>query len=294
MSDLTLSVVIPAYNEADSIAGCLAPLFDQIDDIDEIIVVDNNSTDATAAIVASFQEAYPKLRLVHETKAGVAHARNAGFDAATSDIIARIDADTIVTNRWAVAIRQFFNTVSPDFAAGMSTCTLHDLPFQAPFDKMHQSLRDRAQKKLDEGGAFEIPQLSGANMAIRKTAWSAIRDMVNNRPDIMDDFDMSLCLQEVGQKMALIPGMEAQVSGRRLLSSPKSYWKYLACTPNTFKLRGQRRQELIGWASVGTSAAFQLVMWVPFRSYDPVTKKLSLKRVFTPLDARENPVSIDR
>ena len=90
-----VSVVVCAYNEEDWIANCLESLSQQERLPDEVVVVDNNSTDATAQIVHDYASKYPQLNIhiVHETKQGLHHAREGGWRAATSDIVAMSDAD---------------------------------------------------------------------------------------------------------------------------------------------------------------------------------------------------------
>ncbi len=93
----SLSLVIPAYNEADGITQaireadeCLASLVDSY----EIIVVDDGSGDATAALVADEMTRRPHLRLVrHEVNRGYSAALRSGFEAARLDRVAFTDAD---------------------------------------------------------------------------------------------------------------------------------------------------------------------------------------------------------
>ena len=79
MSALPVSVVIPALNEESCIARCLVSVLDQDFPRDQmdVVVVDNGSTDATASIARQFP-----VRVVEESRSGVAKARNAGIRAA--------------------------------------------------------------------------------------------------------------------------------------------------------------------------------------------------------------------
>ena len=104
----TLSVVVPAFDEEDTIAACLERLTAQADCIAEIVDVDNNSTDRTAEIVRDLARRHPTIRLLHEAEQGLVFARNAGMDAATGDLIARIDSDTMVGDDWSRTIVDFF------------------------------------------------------------------------------------------------------------------------------------------------------------------------------------------
>ncbi len=94
---MKLSVVIPAYNEEKYIGACLEELITQAgDDIFEIIVVDNASTDKTSTIAKK----YKGVKVVHEKRKGLTRARQAGLMAAKGDLVAYIDADTHVKPGW--------------------------------------------------------------------------------------------------------------------------------------------------------------------------------------------------
>ncbi len=82
LSTNRLSVVVPVFNEENAVSGCIERLLTE-SEIDEILIVDNNSTDGTASIIQEFAEKYDKVRYVFEARQGVVHARNAGFDAST-------------------------------------------------------------------------------------------------------------------------------------------------------------------------------------------------------------------
>lgn len=102
---MKLSVVIPAYNEEKYIGGCLQSLIDKAgDDIYEIIVVDNASTDKTAEVAKSFKG----VRVVKEKRKGLTRARQAGLLASKGDLVAYIDADTQVKDSWLHRVKREF------------------------------------------------------------------------------------------------------------------------------------------------------------------------------------------
>ncbi len=82
---LTISVVIPCFNEE---AGIEYVLREMPDYVDEVIVVDNNSTDGTAEVARALG-----ARVIHESRKGYGSAYQAGLPAATGDIIATVDGD---------------------------------------------------------------------------------------------------------------------------------------------------------------------------------------------------------
>lgn len=95
-SDQTLiSVVVPAYNAQGTITDTLRSIQAQSHTALEVIVVDDGSRDGTAAIVEEFAAADPRFRLLSQENAGVAVARNTGWKAARSDLIAFVDADDL-------------------------------------------------------------------------------------------------------------------------------------------------------------------------------------------------------
>ncbi len=87
---MTVSVVIPAYNAGKYIARAIESVLAQSRRPDEIIVVDDGSTDDTAQIVAGFGL---KVQLIRQDNGGASAARNSGIDAATGEWIAFLDAD---------------------------------------------------------------------------------------------------------------------------------------------------------------------------------------------------------
>ena len=95
----SVSIVIPAYNEEETIRACVVAALEQTVAAHEIIVVDNKSTDATAAIVHALQATYsgtPIIYLQQFELQGLIPTRNFGLNHASGDVIGRIDADALV------------------------------------------------------------------------------------------------------------------------------------------------------------------------------------------------------
>ena len=90
---MKLSIVIPAYNEADTVAGIAARVRAAAPDA-EIIVVNDGSTDGTAEALAELVERDPDVRVLHhDTNRGKGAALRTGFAAATGDVVLVQDAD---------------------------------------------------------------------------------------------------------------------------------------------------------------------------------------------------------
>ncbi len=100
---MKFSIVIPAWNESLWIEKTLTAVINQTYKNFEVIVVDNNSTDTTAAVVKNFianhQDGHKMTILSCPTK-GILHARNCGLAAVTGDVVVQLDADNIPKADW--------------------------------------------------------------------------------------------------------------------------------------------------------------------------------------------------
>ncbi|TBR56728.1 hypothetical protein B4U84_28310 [Westiellopsis prolifica IICB1] len=93
MTSSGVSVIIPAYNAAKTIAETLESVCEQTFSNWEVIVINDGSSDETAAIVASFAKQDSRMRVVSQPHMGVSAARNTGIDLAQFDWLLFLDAD---------------------------------------------------------------------------------------------------------------------------------------------------------------------------------------------------------
>lgn len=100
-----VSVVIPTYNRSALLRSAVDSVLAQDTHVPfEIVIVDNNSQDDTAAVVRSLMDG--RVRYVLEREQGNAHARNRGVESATAGIIAFIDDDVTVASNWLTSLKQ--------------------------------------------------------------------------------------------------------------------------------------------------------------------------------------------
>lgn len=90
------AIIIPHYNDGVRLARCLAALMPQIGPGDEVVVVDNDSTESLAGIKAI----WPDLRIVVEPRKGAAEARNRGVAETTAPLLFFLDCDCIPEPGW--------------------------------------------------------------------------------------------------------------------------------------------------------------------------------------------------
>lgn len=105
---VTLSVVVPVYNGARWLQPALDSIFDQrFDEPFEVLLVDDGSTDRSAAIIEHAQKHHPSLKLLrNERNLGIVASLNRALDAARGNFVARMDADDIcVPTRFSRQLR---------------------------------------------------------------------------------------------------------------------------------------------------------------------------------------------
>jgi len=110
-----ISAVVCTHDRAAYLERAVASLAAQslARDAYEILVVDNASTDDTAAVVAAARTRIANLVALHEPTPGLAHARNAGLRAARGAYVAYMDDDAVASPTWLERILAAFATVRP-------------------------------------------------------------------------------------------------------------------------------------------------------------------------------------
>ena len=101
---MKVSVIVCAHNEAHYLSTCLYSLLSQSRIPDEILVVNNASTDATRAVA----EEVPHVRVVDEPRKGLVIARETGRRESAGDLLVYIDADCRAPLMWLARIEQHF------------------------------------------------------------------------------------------------------------------------------------------------------------------------------------------
>lgn len=218
---MKVSAVVITYNEEKYIKNCLESLTSQIEKADEIILVDNNSTDRTVEIAKQF----PEVRIVKEEKQGMIYARNKGFDSAKYELIVRCDADTRVSKDWVKNIKAHFEKEKVDALSGPIAF------YEFPKTGMQKIITN-----IYNDGAILIYQhriLDGPNMSLTKEIWGKVRDKVCLiDKDVHEDADLAMHIIKAGGKVKYFKDVVVVASGRRLIHNPSSFlleypWKHI-------------------------------------------------------------------
>jgi glycosyltransferase involved in cell wall biosynthesis len=194
---MKITFVIPAFNEEKYIRPCLESIMREIhvSGFDaEVIAVNNASTDGTKAVALSV----PGVRVIDENRKGVVRARQAGFRAATGDLIANIDADVMVPEGWLVKVVGEFER-DENLVAVSGPYIYYDAP---PYQKILISLFYSFSLILYHIGysLFRVGAMAqGGNFVIRKSALQKINGYDTSIDFYGDDTDAAQSLSAVGK-----------------------------------------------------------------------------------------------
>lgn len=275
---LTLSIIIPVYNEERRLRACLEAIAAQTVLPDEVIIVNNNSTDSSVEIA----QEYEFVRLIHEKKQGFTYARNAGFNSAKSDILARIDTDAILSKNWVERTKNHFHDKQLTGLTGLGSTDF--------FPRIHWPkvvvwswLYFQWTRMV-----FRLPVLWGANMAMRRSAWEQIKsEVIMDNQLVHEDQDISLCILEHGGQLKKDNRLRITTDGQTYHYWPKllHYTKRMYATRRIHAQRPAYQalhkypSRPVTWLLMGT---FGVIIFPPFFLWSLVSFPFDwlLSRVF--------------
>jgi O-antigen biosynthesis protein len=207
-----ISVVVCCYNGESTLRDCLEGLQElQYPDF-EVIVVDDGSRDASAAIAAEYAHSF---RLIRTENRGLSNARNLGLMAATGEIVAYTDCDARPDPHWLTYLAHGFSQSQhaaiggPNIAPGndglIADCVAH-----APGGPVHVLLSDT-----------EAEHIPGVNMAFRKDCLEAIGGFDPQYHAAGDDVDVCWRLHQRGWTLGFSP---SAVVWHHCRDSVRTYW----------------------------------------------------------------------
>jgi len=180
----TVSVVIPVRDERHHLERCLDALSAQTHPPFEFIVVDNASSDDSAAVAARYGAV-----VLHESEVGIPAASATGYDAARGEFIARVDADSVPGPTWIASVCELLER-HPELAAVTGRGTLMDDDGRPHLRSTRLYMRSYFTLV---GLALGHPPLWGSALAMRRTVWNEVRGEVCRHDARMhDDIDLSI------------------------------------------------------------------------------------------------------
>jgi hypothetical protein len=193
----TVGIVVPAYNARDTLERCLEHCLDQSAPAESVVVVDDGSTDDTAAVARRFP-----VTVLRQPNRGPAAARNLGARHAGADIVAFTDADCFPERDWLARLTAAFE---PGVAAAGGTYGIAN-PEHLLARIVHQEIVER-HRRLPR----EVDFLGSFNVAYRVDAFEAAHGFDEDfRSASGEDNDLAYRLKDAGGALRFVP--EARVA----------------------------------------------------------------------------------
>lgn len=233
-----ISVVLSTYNRAERLTAALESLLEQRGDLAyEIVVVDNNSTDDTRAVVERIiRRAGDRVRYAFEPRQGLSHGRNTGIALARAPIIAFTDDDIRAAPDWILQVREAFarhpevsylgGRVLPSWLAEPPAwlTTAHWAPL---------ALQDYGEGPFSTGRHYAIC-LVGANLSFKREVFDRVGLFTPELGRIKDgigsteDYDMQLRVWRAGMTgiYSPLPVVVADVTPDRFDRSYHRRWHH--------------------------------------------------------------------
>lgn len=238
-----VSVVVPVLDDAEHLARCLDALAAQTHPVHEVLVVDNGSTDDSAEVARA-----AGATVLHEPVRGIASASARGYDRASGDVIARLDADSVPPPGWIAESVRLLER--PGVVAvtgpgrpregGRVLRRLWDGLYMGPYFVLMWSALGR-------------PPLFGSAMAMHRATWLAARCRAHrDDPEVHDDVDLSMQLDPAWHVVAA-RSLTVEVSARPL-SGAASVARRTRRAFHTFRVNGRRANPVRRWARRGRVA----------------------------------------
>ena len=229
----TVSVVIPAYNEARVIARCLGSLVDQTHRPHEIIVVDDGSTDGTRAIVRGFGG----VTLLEQSHEGSGAARNRGATVATGEVLCFLDADM----RFA---RDFLAFLVAPIATGEAIGAFHMTEYVAnPQERWARLWNLNQRLPITRKLPGDYPDRQAVFRAVRRDAFLAAGGFIPGGYD--DDLSLAerlgtlavaapgaVCYHTNPARLREIYGQARWIGASKAIpQTPHEFWRYCPLNP---------------------------------------------------------------
>lgn len=197
-----VSIIVPAYNEAENITASIGSLLKTKHKKYEIIVIDDGSTDNTRQLVEAIQKKHPKrIRLYSQQNAGKAAALNTGLHKAKYDIVIAIDGDSIFTPETVAYLGNHFSDPSVGAVAGKVNAT-NSRNLIAFFQQLEyvvsQNIDKEALNAINAIGV--VPGPVGAwrkSLLLKLNGYSA--------DTLVEDQDMTLAVLAAGKRIVYEP-----------------------------------------------------------------------------------------
>lgn len=210
---MRVAITVPAYNAEKHIAQLLEVLIQQTRMPDEIIIVDDGSTDATSAVIQRYAEESSIIKYIYQNNSGPAAARNKAWRSSNADICIFTDTDCIPRKNWIEELLKPF-TSNDVGAAGGNCKTINTYNVLARFIGCEYDWRYKNVKD-------EIDAHSSYNLAVRRCILEDVGGYNEEYPVASgEDWDMTY---KISRKYKII-FMRTAIVGHY---HPERFWRYM-------------------------------------------------------------------
>ncbi|MCK5127039.1 MAG: glycosyltransferase [candidate division Zixibacteria bacterium] len=196
MSQLAISFIIPVLNGEKYIGNCLEYMLREMTDTDEVIVIDNGSSDKTEEIVKSFAD----VRFIYNPGKTIAAQRNFAVELAKGDAFAFVDCDCLICEGWRAAVEEAFLDESVH-----ATGSHYDVSLEPTWI-------EKAWVPGRLKGPVKRHYIPSGNLIIRRHAFENIGGF---NSELVTDEDTDIChrITDSGGVLLDIPGARAMHEG---------------------------------------------------------------------------------
>lgn len=187
----TLSVIIPVFNGEKYIKKAVDSVLNQTFLPQEILIVNDGSTDKTKSIIEEYQKSYSNLRCVHKTNGGLSSARNTGIKEAKGDFLAFLDADDLwEKTKLEKQMQVFQNSKFKDL--GVVYCDYYNFDEKgnrikdSEYFQLNESIKGNIYKQLIVGN---LVASSGSGVLIKKECFEKV-GFFDEKLKACEDWDM--------------------------------------------------------------------------------------------------------
>ena len=256
-----VSVLIPCFNEEKVIAASVARILESNWARLEVIVLDDGSSDGTAAEVERHFAAEPRVRLMRFPNGGKALALNRGLDQAKGEVVVALDADTLFPPNTIARLARWF--VDPQVGAVAGNALVGNrrnlvTRWQALEYVTAQNLERRALAAL--GAVTVVP---GAVGAWRRSALEALGGYPSDT--LAEDQDLTIAVQRAGWRVEFDPDARAYTEAPETVAGllkQRFRWSFgtLQCLWKHRSALFSRRRPVLGFIALPQIWLFQIVL----------------------------------
>ncbi|MFP4600577.1 MAG: glycosyltransferase [Persicimonas sp.] len=227
--DGRVSVLVPARDEAETIEACVRAILDGAHPVDELLVYDDQSTDATPQILARLCDEYDELRVVEARPlptgwVGKPHACHRLAEAATGDLLVFVDADTLLSDDGLSRIASLFEDKEADLVTAVPRQKSVGFAERLVLPLLHLTYTSWFPLLLV--WRSQDPRFLAANgqcLGLRREALEAIGGFESVRSDVVDDMALCRRAKEAGRRVVFADGFDMATC--RMYGSAGQLWQ---------------------------------------------------------------------